>query len=166
MRVSASACLISLNKGVLPVPNTEMPMPSSAVSSGVPNVDAYLKSGFATVPGMSSRFAAAICAGLMRIQTGLGVKGPIAEIGTFEGRFFIALAKALQPGEIALGMDIFEWPNLEVINRFEANCLKHGVAADKRNVIAARSALPRCSSISAASARAFSISTVTTAAPR
>jgi hypothetical protein len=110
----------------------EFPMPSSAVSSGVPAVDAYLKAGFATVPGMSSRFAAAICAGLMRIQTGLGVKGPIAEIGTFEGRFFIALAKALQPGEIALGMDIFEWPNLEVINRFEANCLKHGVAADKR----------------------------------
>ena len=111
---------------------TSMPMPSSAVSSGVAAVDAYLKVGYDTVPGMSSRFAAAVCARLMRIQTGLGVKGPIAEIGTFEGRFFIALAKALQPGEIALGMDIFEWPNPQVIERFEANCLRHGVAADQR----------------------------------
>jgi Methyltransferase domain len=114
------------------VPPQMMPMSSADVSSGVPAVDAYLKSGFHTVPGMSSRFAAAICAGLLRIQTKLGVSGPIAEIGTFEGRFFIALAKALQPGEIALGMDIFEWPNTQVIDRFEANCLKHGVAADTR----------------------------------
>jgi Methyltransferase domain len=107
-------------------------MSSADVSSGISAVDTYLKAGFVTVPGMSSRFAAAICSGLMRIQTKLGVTGPIAEIGTFEGRFFIALAKALQPGEIALGMDIFEWPNAQVIDRFEANCLKHGVAADQR----------------------------------
>jgi hypothetical protein len=115
-----------------PAAEVQMPMPSSAVSSGLPAVDAYLRDGFAGVPGMSSRFAAAITAGLMRIQTGLGVKGPIAEIGTFEGRFFIALAKAMNPGEMALGMDVFEWPNKEVLGRFEANCLKHGVAASAR----------------------------------
>ena len=104
------------------------PADSSSVLSGVDAVDTYLSRGFATVPGMSSRFAAAITAGLMRIQTGLGVSGPIAEIGTFEGRFYIALAKALQPGEMALGMDIFDWPNPQVVDRFEANCIKHGVA--------------------------------------
>jgi Methyltransferase domain len=108
------------------------PADPSTVSSQVPAVDAYLATGFSTVPGMSSRFAAAITAGLMNIQTKFGVTGPIAEIGTFEGRFFIALAKALQPGEVALGMDIFEWPNLQVIDRFEANCVKHGIAAEAR----------------------------------
>lgn len=99
--------------------------------AGLPEVDAYLDNGFAGVPGMSSRFAAAICCGAMRHQSELGVTGPIVEIGTFEGRFFIALAKALQPGELALGIDHFEWPDAKVIERFEANCAAHGIAADR-----------------------------------
>jgi hypothetical protein len=28
----------------------------------------------------------------------------------------------------ALGIDLFDWPNPEVIDRFEANCAKHGLA--------------------------------------
>jgi len=102
------------------------------VVSGITAVDSYLADGFARVPGMSSRFAAAICCGLMRMQSELGVAGPVAEIGTFEGRFFIALCHALREGEVALGLDLFDWPNEEVIDRFEANCLKHGVPAAKR----------------------------------
>jgi predicted O-methyltransferase YrrM len=105
---------------------------ASSINSGIPTVDRYLHSGYATVVGMSSRFAAAVTCGLMRIQTELGVKGPVAEIGTFEGRFFIAMAHALADGETALGIDLFDWPNPEVIDRFEANCAKHGVPADKR----------------------------------
>jgi predicted O-methyltransferase YrrM len=81
---------------------------------------------------MSSRFAAAICGGLMRIQAGFGVTGPVVEIGPFEGRFFIALARALAPGEVALGIDLFDWPNPEVIDRFEANCSRHGVPPERR----------------------------------
>jgi predicted O-methyltransferase YrrM len=100
--------------------------------SGIAAVDRYLETGYERVPGMSSRFAAAICCGLMRMQGELGVSGPVAEIGPFEGRFFIALAHALAPGEVALGIDLFDWPNPEVIDRFEANCLKHGVAAGRR----------------------------------
>jgi predicted O-methyltransferase YrrM len=83
---------------------------------------------------MSSRFAAAVCAGLMRIQGELGVAGPVAEIGAFEGRFFIALAHALAPGETALGIDLFDWPNPQVIDRFEANCTRHGVPPERRTV--------------------------------
>jgi methyltransferase family protein len=105
---------------------------SASVRSGIPGVDRYLEGGYATVPGMSSRFAAAICGGLMRIQGELGVTGPVAEIGAFEGRFFIALAHALGAGETALGIDLFDWPNPEVIDRFEANCAKHGVPAERR----------------------------------
>lgn len=101
-------------------------------TSGLPAVDRYLADGYESVVGMSSRFAAAITCGLMRIQTELGVAGPIAEIGTFEGRFFIAMAHALADGETALGIDLFDWPNPEVIDRFEANCARHGVPQGRR----------------------------------
>lgn len=104
-------------------------------SPGHPAVSAYLANGYDSVVGMSSRFAAAICARLLRLQTEEGLRGPIAEIGSFEGRFFIALAHALEPGEIALGIDIFEWPNPEVEQRFEANCLKHGIRPEQRVTI-------------------------------
>ena len=104
-------------------------------SPGHPAVSAYLANGYDAVVGMSSRFAAAICARLLRLQTEEGLRGSIAEIGAFEGRFFIALAHALEPGEIALGIDIFEWPNPEVEQRFEANCLKHGIGPERRVTI-------------------------------
>jgi predicted O-methyltransferase YrrM len=110
------------------------PQTSTTIASGIAAVDRYLDSGYATVTGMSSRFAAAICCGLMRIQAEEGVTGPVVEIGPFEGRFFIALAHALAPGEVALGIDLFDWPNPEVIDRFQANCRKHGVPDEKRIV--------------------------------
>ena len=105
---------------------------AASVRSGIATVDRYLDAGYATVPGMSSRFAAAVCGGLMRIQGELGVVGPVAEIGPFEGRFFIALCHALAPGEVALGIDLFDWPNPEVIDRFQANCARHGVPPERR----------------------------------
>jgi predicted O-methyltransferase YrrM len=111
-----------------------IPPTGGQVRSGIAAVDRYLDGGYASVPGMSSRFAAAVCCGLLRIQTTLAVGGPIAEIGPFEGRFFIAMAHALAPGETALGIDLFDWPNPEVADRFEANCLRHGVAPDRRMV--------------------------------
>ena len=107
-------------------------MTSASVRSGIPAVDRYLDAGYASVPGMSSRFAAAVCCGLIRLQTEMGVAGPVVEIGPFEGRFFIALAHALEPGETALGIDLFDWPNQEIIDRFEANCAKHGIARERR----------------------------------
>jgi len=102
------------------------------VTSGIAAADRYIAHGYDSVVGMSSRFAAGICATLMRIQTNLGVNGHVAEIGAFEGRFFIALAHCLKAGEKALGMDLFTWPNPQVKDRFEANCSRHGVPAEKR----------------------------------
>lgn len=100
--------------------------------SGIPAADHYIETGYASVVGMSSRLAAAVTCGLMRIQSELGVAGPVAEIGTFEGRFFIALAHALRDGERALGIDLFDWPNPEIIDRFHANCRRHGVPDARR----------------------------------
>jgi hypothetical protein len=108
------------------------PLSSASVRSGIPAVDRYLAAGYEAVPGMSSRFAAAVCGGLMRIQAQMGVTGSVAEFGTFEGRFFIALCHALAPGETALGIDRFDWPNPQVQDRFEANCLRHGAPSDTR----------------------------------
>ena len=105
---------------------------SPVASSGIAAADRYLAEGFRAVPGMSSQFAAAIVCGLMRIQTDLGVSGHVAEIGTFQGRFFIALAHALAPGERALGIDRFDWPSPAVLDRFEENCRYYGVGPDRR----------------------------------
>jgi predicted O-methyltransferase YrrM len=105
---------------------------SASICSGIAAVDRYLEEGYDKVVGMSSRFAAAICCGLLRIQGEMGVRGPVVEVGPFEGRFFIALAHALSGDETALGIDLFDWPNPEVIDRFEANCARHGVAPERR----------------------------------
>ena len=107
-------------------------MPGTYPATGIPAADRYLAQGYETVVGMSSRFAAGVCGQLLRIQSDLGVAGHFAEIGAFEGRFLIAMAHCLGPGELALGMDIFEWPNPEVKDRFEANCAKHGIGPERR----------------------------------
>ena len=107
---------------------------SAKASSGIPAADAYIDGPYTSVVGMSSQFAASICCGLLRIQTAAAIQGPVVEIGAFEGRFFIALAKALAPGEVALGIDLFDWPNPQVQDRFIANCDKHGVPAEHRVV--------------------------------
>jgi len=101
------------------------------IESGVPAVDRYLGESYERVRGMSSRFAAAICGYLMGRQTTLGIKGDVVEIGTFEGRFFIAMALGLAPPERAIGIDRFDWPDEKIETRFLANCAAHGIAAER-----------------------------------
>jgi predicted O-methyltransferase YrrM len=101
------------------------------IASGNPVVDRYLGESYERVRGMSSRFAAAICGHLMRRQTGLGITGDVVEIGTFEGRFFIAMTLGLAPAERAIGIDRFDWPDEKIESRFLANCAAHGVAAER-----------------------------------
>src|ERR1700756_179144 len=67
------------------------------IASGHPAIDLYLSQSYERVRGMSSRFAAAICGHLIRRQTALGIDGDLVEVGTFEGRFFIAMALGLAP---------------------------------------------------------------------
>jgi predicted O-methyltransferase YrrM len=98
------------------------------IASGHPAIDLYLAQSYEQVRGMSSRFAAAICGYLIRRQSALGIGGDIVEVGTFEGRFFIAMALGLAPGEKAIGIDRFDWPDAGVEGRFLANCTAHGIA--------------------------------------
>lgn len=90
--------------------------------------DRYIADGYLSVRGMSSRFAAVISAGTMRIQSEHGISGHFVEIGTFEGRYFIALAHALRDDERAIGFDTFVWPDEGIKARLEANLAKHGAA--------------------------------------
>jgi hypothetical protein len=101
------------------------------IASGHPAIDRYLAERYEQVRGMSSRFAAAICGYLIRRQTALGIAGHLIEVGTFEGRFFIAMALGLAEGETAIGIDRFDWPNAGVEGRFVANCAAHGLARDQ-----------------------------------
>jgi hypothetical protein len=100
------------------------------IASGHPQIDRYLADGYARVRGMSSHFAAAICGHLIRRQTELGVIGDMAEIGAFEGRFFIAMALGLGPGEHAVGIDLFNWPNEGVRDRMLTNCAAAGLGPE------------------------------------
>jgi len=101
------------------------------IESGHPAIDRYLAQSYERVRGMSSRFAAAICGHLIRHQSALGIGGALVEIGTFEGRFFIAMALGLAPGETAIGIDRFDWPDAGIEGRFLANCAAHGVSSDR-----------------------------------
>jgi predicted O-methyltransferase YrrM len=103
----------------------------TTIVSGHPAIDRYLADGYARVRGMSSRFAAAICGHLVRRQSALGIAGDMVEIGPFEGRFFIAMALGLAPGEIAVGIDVFDWPDAGVRERFLANCRDSGLGPDQ-----------------------------------
>ena len=97
------------------------------ISSGDARLDAFLTDRYMRIRGMSSRFAAAICGHVVRRQSMLGIKGDLLEIGTFEGRFFVAMAMLLEPGEHALGIDVFTWPSPAVYDRFLANCAASGL---------------------------------------
>jgi hypothetical protein len=100
-------------------------------ASGNAQVDRYIAEGYETVRGMSSAFAATICGYVIRRQTELGITGHIAEIGTFEGRFFIAMALGLAQGERALGIDTFTWPNEGLLDLFHGHCARFGIAKDR-----------------------------------
>ncbi len=101
------------------------------IASGHAAIDRYLADGYSRVRGMSSRFAAAICGHVIRRQTEQGISGDMVELGTFEGRFFIAMALGLARGEHAFGLDIFSWPDDGVMARLVDNCAAAGVARDR-----------------------------------
>jgi hypothetical protein len=112
----------------------QISLPRIAITSGIERLDRYLDHGYEAVLGMSSRFAAAITGFLLKHQSANGIAGDIAEIGTFKGRFFIAMMMGLKPGERGLGIDTFDWPSQTCWDEFLANCDAHGI--DRANYTA------------------------------
>jgi hypothetical protein len=105
--------------------------------SGNPAVDRYVARDYESVRGMSSAFAATICGHVIRRQTEHGIAGHIAEIGAFEGRFFIAMALGLGDGERALGIDTFDWPDAGLYDRFIGHCDRLGLSRARYSAIKA-----------------------------
>jgi predicted O-methyltransferase YrrM len=97
------------------------------ISSGDARLDEFLAGDYMRIRGMSSRFAAAICGHLIAWQSTRGITADLLEIGTFEGRFFVAVALLLQQGEHALGIDVFTWPSPAVYDRLLENCAAAGL---------------------------------------
>jgi predicted O-methyltransferase YrrM len=97
------------------------------ISSGDPRLDAFLANDYMRIRGMSSRFAVAICGHLIASQSSRGISADLLEIGTFEGRFFVAIAMLLQKDEHALGIDVFTWPSPAVYDHLLANCAAAGL---------------------------------------
>ena len=97
------------------------------ISCGDTRLDAFLAGGYMRIRGMSSRFAAAICGHLANFQTASRIGGDLLEIGTFEGRFFVAMALLLGKGEHALGIDVFTWPSPKVYDHLLENCAAAGL---------------------------------------
>ena len=75
----------------------------------------------------------------MLIQSKNGISGHFAEIGTFAGRYFIALSHALTGDERAIGFDTFHWPSPKVKTKLEDNIAKFGIAS--RSIIVAADSL-------------------------
>jgi DNA-binding transcriptional LysR family regulator len=82
----------------------------------------YLNSRYASVPGMSSHFAAKLAVALIESQAAAGVSGSLAEIGVYEGRFFIAMALAAGETDLCLAIDRFHWPDSAIEARFLGHC--------------------------------------------
>lgn len=98
----------------------------------------YLAERFYRIKGASSKIGAIAATRLIVAQSANGVRGSIAEIGVFEGRFFIALALCAAPGEKLLATDVFTWPDDGVADRFLANCREAGLNTE--NVIVQKAA--------------------------
>jgi predicted O-methyltransferase YrrM len=90
----------------------------------------YLAKSYNAVKGPSSKISAIVATRLLAAQTAHGVHGHVAEIGVFEGRFFIALALCVAPRERAIATDHFTWPDEGIADRFLANCRAAGVNMD------------------------------------
>jgi hypothetical protein len=107
------------------------PASTPPLKTGIPATDRFLTDGYMKVPGFSSRFSASICGHLLRRQSEQGITGSIAEIGTYEGRFFIAMGLGLQSGEHAYGFDLFDWPGSDTLVKLLGHAKAHGLARDR-----------------------------------
>ncbi|SMF66028.1 Methyltransferase domain-containing protein [Xaviernesmea oryzae] len=94
----------------------------------------YLEKDYTALKGMSSVGSALVAAKLIERQSTDGIVGPIAEIGTYEGRYFIAMALSAKPDDGLIAIDTFHWPDEGVKDRFLANCKKFGIAESRITV--------------------------------
>lgn len=102
-------------------------------------LEAYLNGGYEQVEGACSAFNLHVTARFNQLQADRGVKGDLAEIGVYHGRFFTLLGLLAAADELAVAIDVFEelpnyddgggWSRLDIVRD---NFVTHtGKAADQ-----------------------------------
>jgi len=94
-------------------------------------LDGYLATGQHEVPGFLTGIAAAGLRAMLTAQEQHAIRGPMAEIGTYQGRTFVALALALRAEEHLLGVDLFTYAGHEFEAALRANLDRFGVAPSR-----------------------------------
>lgn len=74
----------------------------------------YMSSVYDNVYGWLGGKAVEALRLLTDYQNGYGIKGDALEIGVFQGKFFLALAAAIEADDIVVGVDIFSEQSLNV----------------------------------------------------
>lgn len=104
---------------------------NEACSADHLQLNRYLRAGYFSVEGMSSKFSARVASSLLFHQTEHGITGPVVEIGVFHGRFSIALALALGPKEQVIAIDMFDQAMPGMASLFRANLARWHVPSDR-----------------------------------
>jgi hypothetical protein len=82
-------------------------------ASRTPGWQRYARGGYRRVPGWLSPLAAEQFALLLRSQEGMGITGPVCELGAHLGRTFILLHLLARPGEFSVAFDLYELQHVE-----------------------------------------------------
>ena len=76
----------------------------------------FLREQVHKVKGWLNDYAAIRTIELLDWQEARGMSGPVLEIGVFAGRYFsILLRSAVRTGNLAVGVDTFQWVPLETV---------------------------------------------------
>ncbi|NOV15864.1 class I SAM-dependent methyltransferase [Ensifer adhaerens] len=95
--------------------------------TGIDVALSYIDNDYKSVNGMSSTLAAQASVELLNYQSQNGIRGPIVEIGSFEGRMLIALALASSADEKIYAFDTFNHPDETQLDRFRSNIRRMGI---------------------------------------
>lgn len=103
------------------------------------NCERYLATGYKRVEGWLCGLAALEIAALAEVQSTLGMVGPVCEIGVHHGRTLLLLHFLTQPGELAVGIDLYELldqaDGRERQARLWSNLSVHGGHPDRVRVV-------------------------------
>jgi hypothetical protein len=108
-------------------------------SCGFPDLDEFFSMDYFSIPGMSSRFAAIVSVTILHLQSEANMYGHVAEIGTFEGRFLVPLARSLGYGERAIAIDTFDWPDTGLLDRLKTRLVEFSLTG-RTDIIVGNSA--------------------------
>ena len=107
-------------------------------SKGLAKLDTYLRTEFASVEGWCLPSLWGIVSACHDYQIRNGIDGPIAEIGVYQGKFFIGLALLKPSDRPHYAIDVFDMQEFNLdgagagnLERFEANVARSGIAPEQ-----------------------------------